>query len=255
MEITRMNPEGPAAPDAPEPSLSLMSRTVAIFTNPAGAWVGLRRRSQWWFPLVLMTVVSVAITALLHERAVLPMVVGQWEQAVEDGHMTPAQVDQAEAFMRGPTGVVMTAVPQVVAWPIVVLLMAAGIAFGVSFILGTKLPFGQAFAIMSWSSLVMLPASLLFAVLAWAKETMQGIHLGLGLLVPMSDPPAKWQMGLASFLDTFGPFEAWTLAVVVIGVHALTGVPRKSAAWVLGGLFVALRALMAALQAAFGPGV
>lgn len=160
-----------------------------------------------------------------------------------------------EQGMRGPAGIAMMALPQVVAWPVTVLLLAAGIAFGVSFILGSKLPFGQAFAIMSWSSLVMLPASLLFAVLAWAKETMQGIHLGLGLLVPMSEPPAKWQVGVASFLDTFGPFEAWCLAVVVMGVHALTGVQRKSAAWVLGGLFLALRAVMAALGALFGPGV
>jgi polysaccharide pyruvyl transferase WcaK-like protein len=63
----------------------------------------------------------------------------------------------------------------------------------------------------------------------------------------MSDPPAKWQFGLASFLDAFGPFELWTLALVIIGASTLSGAPRKSVLWVIGGLYLVARLIGAGL--------
>ena len=67
--------------------------------------------------------------------------------------------------------------------------------------------------------------------------------------------PEKWQAGLASFLDAFGPFEIWALTVVIIGASTLAGAPRKPVAWVIIGLFLALRILLAITGALFSPGV
>jgi len=254
MEVTQAPSAGTATEAGAESSLSPIARTIAIYSNPAGAWVGLRNRSQWWFPLIVMTLLSLCLSAALYERAVIPMISEQWDQMVEDGRMTAEQVDRMEQGLHSPVGMVMGAVPQILAWPITMLLLGAGIAFGMNFILGKKLPFRVAFEVACWSSLVLIPASLLTGVLAWSKETMKGIHLGPGILVPMAEPPQKWQIGAASFLDAFGPFELWTVAVVIIGASTLSGAPRKSTLWVIGGLYIALRLLMAALAAMFAPG-
>ena len=45
------------------------------------------------------------------------------------------------------------------------------------------------------------------------------------------------------------PLAIWYVAVVVLGASTLSGAPRKSVAWVLGGLYVVILALIAAMAA------
>jgi hypothetical protein len=103
------------SPQAGSPSMSLIERFVAVFTRPSHAWGGLETRAQWWFPMLVLAVVSVGITLLLHERALLPMMSEAWDQQVADGQMTAAQADGAIQFMAGPAGMALTAVQQAIA--------------------------------------------------------------------------------------------------------------------------------------------
>jgi hypothetical protein len=244
--------EPTAVPDGP--SLSPFARIAAIFGNPAGAWAGLERHSGWWLPLVIMTLCGVVFTVTLHDRAIMPMITEQWERMVDSGQITPEQLDKMEARMAGPAGLVMTAVQQVVAWPVIMLVLALLVTFGVGFVLGTKLKFRLGFEIVNWSSLVLLPSYLITWVLAWQRETLKGIHLGLGALVPQADPPQRLQVALTSLLDAIGPFNLWFLAVAILGATALSGAPRKSVTGVMVGIYVAVAVLMAGMAALFTPG-
>jgi len=236
------------------PSLSPFARIAAIFANPAGAWAGLEQRASWWLPLIIMTLCGVAFTVTLHDRAIMPMITERWEQMVDSGQLSAEQLERMEAGMRGPAGLAMTAVQQVVAWPVIMLLLALLITFGVGFVLGTKLKFRLAFEIANWSSLVTLPSYLITWVLAWQRETLKGIHLGLGALVPQSDPPQRLQVAITTLLDAIGPFNLWFLAVAILGAVALSGAPRKSVIGVMVGLYAALAILVAVMSAVFTPG-
>lgn len=236
------------------PSLSLFARVAAIFARPSAAWAGLEQRAGWWLPLILMTLCGVIFTVTLHDRAIMPMISERWEQMVDSGQLSQEQLDKMESGMRGPMGLVMTAVQQVVAWPVIMLLLALLITFGVGFVLGTKLKFRLAFEIANWSSLVLIPSYVITWVLAWQSETLKGIHLGLGALIPQSDPPQRLQVALTSLLDAIGPFNLWFLAVAILGAVALSGAPRKSVTGVMVGLYVALAVFMAAMAAVFTPG-
>lgn len=252
MEVPTTVPAVPAAEDAA--GLSPLGRLVAVFVNPAGAWAGLARRPQWWFPLLVMVACNIAFTLTLHDRAIMPMITAQWDQMVDSGQMPAERVEQMAAFFRSPAGVAMSVGQQVIVWPIMMLILGIGISFGVGFVLGNRMPFRLAFEVANWASLVVIPSYGVTWVLAWMKESLRGIHLGLGALVPMSEPPEKIQVGLASMLDAIGPFNLWFLVVAILGASALTGAPRKSVAWVLGGLFVALTIFMSALAFVFTPG-
>ena len=236
------------------PSLSPFARVAAIFTKPSAAWAGLELHAGWWLPLLIMTLCGVIFTITLHDRAIMPMITERWEQMVDSGAMTPDRLEKMEATMRGPTGIAMSAVQQVVAWPVIMLLLALLITFGVGFVLGTKLKFRLAFEIANWSSLVLFPSYVITWVLAWQRETLKGIHLGLGALIPQSDPPQRLQVALTSLLDAIGPFNLWWLAVAILGAVALSGAPRKSVTGVMVGLYVALAVLMAGMSALFTPG-
>jgi outer membrane protein TolC len=208
-------PTAPAVGDATSPSL--LQRAVAIFVRPGSAWSGLERHSHWWFPLLLTLLINVGITTALHNRSLMPMLVTSWEEAVSDQKMTQQAADRAEEFMTGPIGRIIVVAQQVVILPVIMLLSALVVWFGVGFILGKKFPFRLAFAVVAWTSLVNIPAQIVFAVLAWSKETMKGIHTGFGILLPETDTPNKLLTGLGVFLDALGPLQIWYLAVLILG--------------------------------------
>lgn len=237
-----------AAPDTPAPAMSPLSRMVAIFTRPAHAWGGLQR-VQWWIPLLVTLVVTATGNLLLHDRALMPMLSDQWEQEVADGNMPADQMENMRTFMESTGGKVTVLIQQAVLLPIFTLFAALLIWFGVGFVLGSRISYRLALEVAAWAGLVTLPGYVITCVLAWFKETMKGIHTGFGLLLPESETPGKLMTGLAAFLDGIGPLAIWYVAVVVLGASTLSGAPRKSVAWVLGGLYVVILALIAAMAA------
>lgn len=247
---------GPAEmPQAAEtPTLSVWQRAIAVFVRTPQAWSGLETRSQWWFPMIIMMVVGAIFALALFDRALMPMISETWEQQVSEGRMTAQQVDKMEDMMRGPVGKAFTVGQQVIVWPIILLLSALVVWFGVGFVLGTRFRYRLALEVVAWASLVSIPGQILAGVLAWSRETMKGLHTGFGILVPESDPPTKIQLALGFFLDSIGPLSIWYLAVVIIGAAALSGAKRRSVAWALGGLYLALMVFFAAMAAMFSRG-
>jgi hypothetical protein len=245
----------PVAPpyDPSTPSLSLLQRTVAIFTRPTQAWHGLRERSQWWFPLLLVALVGVVSMSAVYQRAFLPMITGQMESQVESGQMPAESYDQAVAFMSGPIGLAIFVVQQLFFTVLLLFVVALFIWFGMSFVLGQKMKYRWAVAVAAWSSLVTIPATLLTTLLAWYKEDWQSAHVGFGILLPETDRPTKLMTALGIFLDGIGPLALWYVAVLVIGTATLSGAPRRSTAYVIGALYLVLVILGAALASLQAP--
>ncbi|HEY3216625.1 MAG TPA: YIP1 family protein [Candidatus Eisenbacteria bacterium] len=252
METLASSAEVPvASPTAP---LSVWKRAAAVFTRPAAAWSDLGTRTQWWFPMTLMALAGAAFTLVLHERAILPMITQRWEQMVDSGQLSAEQLERMSEGLKGPAGLAISVAQQFIVWPVILFALALLVWFGAGFVLGTKLRYRHGLEIAAWSSLIHIPAQLLIGVLAWSKQTLSGIHVGLAILLPEAEAPTKLQAALASFLDALGPFQIWSVAVVVIGAAALSGAPRRSVAWVMSGLYLGLSAFLAALAALFAPG-
>lgn len=237
-----------------EPVLSPTQRFVAIFVRPGQAWGGLKQRAQWWFPMLVMIVLSVATTLLLHDRALVPMMIDSWDEQVANGQMQREQVDGMIEFFAGPGGHAVTAIQQAIFTPLMMLVVALVVWFGVGFVLGTGLKFRLAFEVAAWSSLITIPATLVASALGWVRETMQGIHVGFGALLPEMEDPTKFGVAIRAFLDAIGPFAIWYVVVGIIGAATLSGAPRKSVAWVVGILYLAIAVFMSALAAMFAPG-
>jgi hypothetical protein len=241
-----------SAPDAP--SLSLLQRTIAIFARPADAWGGLRERSQWWFPLVLTMVVSGTGSLVLYHRAQLPTMIEALETQVANGQMPAEQLEKIENFYSAPAGVAMTVGIGTLSYGLILLVMGLVVWFGVGFVLGKPFGYRLGLEVSAWAGLVTLPAYLVTLVLAWFKQSYHGVHVGFGALLPDPDPPSKMITALGAFLDALGPFSVWHLAVAILGASALAGAPRKSVAWVLIGLYLAITLFVSALAGLFAPG-
>jgi hypothetical protein len=254
MEPQPLEAVPPPAPADAEPSLSVFQRAIAIFTRPGSAWSGLRARPQWWFPLIIVTLVNVAFSATLWERAILPMQLDAMEESVAAGRMDAAALDRAETMMRSPAGLAFAALPWLILSPVFSLIAGLVLMFGVGFMLGGKLPFRLAFEVATWSGLIQIPGVLLTGIVAWAKETMQGVHISLAALLPEPDKSDKVMGSVVGILDGLGPFALWWIAVVIIGAATLSGIPRKRVAWAVGGIYLGLLVFFVVLGAMFRRG-
>jgi len=243
----------PVAAAVPAPTLPLLARCVAIFARPSEAWTGLKERAQWWFPLLVMVALAALTSALLYHRALVPMLTESWDQQVANGQMRPQQLEQVEKFFSSPAGLIFGVGQQVVFLPVITLVVALAIWFGVGFVLGTGMRYRLALEVACWSFLIKIPEFLIFTGLAWAKGTMRGVHVGFGILLPDMDPPSKLHVGLGAFLDAFGPLSIWYIAVGIVGASVLSGAPRKSTAWTLGIIYLVIAAFLAGLAAMATP--
>jgi len=247
------SPEPPAAPSAAPEHLSPIQRANAIYVRPAAAWDGLRERAQWWFPFLLVLILTLLGSALIYHRAQLPTILEAMEERVTNGEMTADQLDKIEGFYNGPAGVALMLGTTAVSLGALPFLVALLVWFAVGFVLGSPFRYRHALEVSAWSSLVTLPPVLLWDVLAWIRQGMRGVHVGFGVLVPEAAPDDKMLRALGVFLDWIGPFGIWHVAVAILGAAILSGAPRKSVAWALGTLYV-VSGLLAAALAAVIPG-
>ncbi len=247
MSETDPSVETPAPSSAP--TMPYLQRAVAIFVRPSQAWSGLEARSQWWFPTVVMLVCSGAWTAVMFPRAIAPMSIENMEAQVASGQMPPESLEAAQRMMLSPLGIGIGVVFQMLTMLVLLLVAAALIQFCVSFIIGVRFRFRMALEVTAWSWLTSLPSLLAVGALAWMKESLRGVHVGFGALLPEPETPSKLMHGLAAFLDSLGPLSLWPLVVTVLGVVALTGAARRSVAWVLGSLFLVLMMVQAVVGA------
>lgn len=236
------------------PPVSILQRAVAIFSRPTAAWSGLRSRSQWWFPLVILTLVNVAFSATLWERAMLPMQLDAMEESVAAGKMPAESFERAETMMRSPAGLAFAALPWLILSPLFSLITGLLLMFAVGFVLGGKLPFRLAFEVATWSGLVQIPAVLVTGFLAWTKQTMEGVHVSLAALLPEPEKTDRIMGSVVGILDGLGPFAIWWLAVIIIGAATLSGVPRKRVAWSISGIYLGLVVFFVVLGGMFKRG-
>jgi len=250
--------DSPAAADISslpvrDTSPGVLSRSIAIFTRPAKAWDGLADHVQWWFPVVCVSLAAAVVAWVLHDRAVVPMLQDTWRDQVANGQMTAEQFHKMDEFFSGPQGMIVSVAQQFVILPIVILLTALVMWFGIGFILGRPTSYRMALEVVAWSSLITIPAQFVTAALAWNRETMKGVHVGFGLLLPDTDTPSRLGVWLGAVLDALGPLSIWYVVVLVLGAAAVSGAPRRSVAWVIGSLYVLLVLLFATLGALFAP--
>jgi hypothetical protein len=246
---------GPVPPfPGPAPGVPWHVRVSRVFVSPATAFEGMQGGGSWWIPLLIVVLLEVLLGLVCYHRVMAPDSLARMEQQVTAGQMPPESYERAQMFVESNTGMAFTLGIIAVAIPIIYLLQALVVWFGTGFVLGAKFRFSQALGVVAWSGLVGIPGSLVRYAYGWSQETLKGLHLGLGVLLPEPETPTKLLTGLTVFLDAISPFTAWYLFVLVLGTAALAHMPRRNVAWVLVTLYLAFVAFSAAVAALFSQG-
>jgi hypothetical protein len=221
---------------------SLWARAVRVFVRPAAAWTGLESRAAWWFPMLLVAIVTSATMLAVYEKSYLPMMTEGIERQAADGQMTPQQLERTEAFFSGPAGRAINVGFQIVGVVILTLFTGLVVWLGGAFILGREgFGYRRALEIAAWSGLVTLPGFLLHNLLAYVRELpIREVHVGFGALLSEPETPTRMSTFLGALLDGVGPLSVWFVAVASLGLAALSGAPRKASATVMAILYLVM---------------
>jgi hypothetical protein len=241
-------------PDA-APIPNPLARVGLIFTRPTRAWTGLDQRVQWWFPLLIVAVAYALALLATYHKSYLPMIMSSIDQRVASEQMSADQAAQVERMYGSPGGMaIMTSILSV-QYLLVIFVFSLLVWLGGAFILGRPFRYRLALEVTWWAELVRLVQVVAdHAVSYFGGLDLLHVHTGFGVLLPEPETPSKLITAAGRFLDMLGPLGLWYAAVLVLGLSALSGAPRKAAAWVGGGIYLIFALLLAALSGLSAPG-
>jgi hypothetical protein len=237
----------PAAPDAT--SDSALARLPGVFFSPVRTFESIARRPTWIAPLVLVTAMSLGLTAAILQKIDYDQVIRQAMQ--KRGQTIPedqmASIIERQKKIGGIFGWVIGA-----AGPAIACLIVAVVIWGAFKAFGWDARFSQGFGVTAHAFLPGILKSGLLLFLVSRQETVNPQALGdmlssnLGFLV---DTKAA---ALHSVLQSIDVFSFWTLALLVIGFAASARVSRKAAAGVIVVIWMLLVLGKAGFAGIFG---
>lgn len=237
----------PPAPDAA--SESALARIPGVFFSPVKTFESIARRPTWIAPLVLITAMSLGLTAAILQKIDYDQLIRQAMQ--KRGQTIPedqmSSIIERQKKFGGLFGWFFG-----VAGPTVACLVVAVVIWGAFKAFGWDARFSQGFGVATHAFLPGILKSALLLFLVSRQESVNPQALGdllssnLGFLVDSKSA------ALHSFLSSLDVFSFWTLALLVIGFAASARVSRKAAAGVIVAIWVLLVLGKAGFAAIFG---
>ena len=233
------------APEA-QASISPFGRVLGVLFSPGKTFEDIVRKPSWMLPIVLTTILSIAVSFSINQRInwrefmnqqieksprAAQMSAEQKQQQIEGG----AKFSPVFTYGIGLLG------------PILGALVVGLVMWGAYSLLGgASTNFGTAFSVSSHAFLTGLVSSPLFVLILYLKpygtaDLENPIAANLAAFLP--DESAKWLVALCKSFDIF---TFWTLILLAIGFAAvnpkkLKGSKTYTIAFGVWGAFVACR--------------
>ena len=196
---------------------------------------------DWLIPLIVVALVSVISIQLT-----MPIVQAESQQMrARIGQSGDASAEKMEKTMEKIQGIteIGTLIAALVSPATLLFIQAAVFLALVNFVFGGRGTYKKVLAVISYGSLIAIPASIVTVPLILAKGTLH-VQIGPGLLLPVS-----MEGGFLFHLFTFANFfSIWQYALVSIGLGAVSGIGTKRAAWGVFVLFFAFGLIVASIQ-------
>jgi hypothetical protein len=212
----------PAEPDAP--ALSFPERLIGIFISPGETLEDVARKPDFWAPLIVIVLGSVAVIECMVWKIGIERLVRMGiEQSGRASSMSPEQMDQAVNQGAKITGVIMH-IAGLLGPPIVLLIIAAVGLLIVNVIFGARMGFKTAFSLVCYADLI----SLLGVIMAVAMillgdpdhfNPQNPVPGNIGFFLNPHEV-SKPLYALASSADIF---TIWLLILLAVGFSKGTG--------------------------------
>jgi len=221
---TTMAPPAPS-PEPAQPSMSAVSRIFGVFFSPKATFEDVVRKPSWIAPIVVITLLSLAVSYSLNQRVDWREVASQRiEKSSRASQLSAEQKEQQLAISAKISPYITYCIG--LTFPILGALVIALVMMGVYNLMGgAGVNYRTSLAITSHAFVTGLLSSLIFLLVLWIKppgtvDLDNPVATNIAALLP--EGTAAWLMALCKNLDVF---LFWTLVLIAIGFTAAA--PRK----------------------------
>jgi hypothetical protein len=216
-----------AVPDTPKP-MGAGARLIGALVSPRATFEDIARRPGWLAPLIVLTLLSIALTSIMGQR-VNWMEVGQ--RQIAKSHLASSQIQslppdkQQQAFERQAMAAKIGNYVVGVAGTTLLALVLSGLYLGLFKVSGSNVNFLTSFSVVSYGLMPMGVKALLGIPVVLMKDPsaidpQNFVASNLGALLPSSAP--LWQITLGNSVDLF---VVWSMIIMAIGFSVVD--PKK----------------------------
>jgi hypothetical protein len=237
--------------EAPEKGglMSSLRRAVRVVYSPARVFQELEKRPDWLVPLIICVLVAAISSWILLPSVILP----QQREALENRPgLTEEQLEAARPWLEGNRPVYL-GLGTATVFTALILVVVAGIFHLIcALLLGGQANFARTFAVVVYSSLIMVPESIVKVPLQLLTKRTEGLT-SLALLISSPDASKAFAYRfLYRFLDQVDVFAAWRLVLMAIGLSIMFKFTRQKSYYVVVALWL-VYALGSSVLAAMVP--
>ena len=187
---------------------------------------------DWYLPIIVIAIVGMFSAYLLMPTAKTAGMQAVQEQLAKDESLTEEQRALALENAQRVMGLGAVVLPSI--GTAVTIYVQAAIFLALSnFVFGGEGTFKKTLAVVSYSSLVAIPAAIVTVLLTMATGSAT-FQVGLGLLVPGSMEGSY----IYYFLSMITVFAVWKYLLITVGLAAVTGIRTKLAGIGVFGLWI-----------------
>ena len=236
------------AMDVTVPPQGFLSRFVNIFVNPRRTFEAIDQRPTWLVPFLMLLILTLIITQLT-----FPIIMkSQLDTLRSNPNIPPEQLKVIEQQIaeHSSTQRMFATVAQIIAFPLVYLILAGIFYFTGSVVLGGDTTFKKVLSVYSWSTCIGLLGSLIVLPLVLAKGSM---HVSISPALLLSGDAVGGK--LHTLLSKFDFFTIWFLAVFASGfafIYKFSTAKAYAAVGVLWGIWIAISTVFSGFFNRFG---
>ena len=215
--------------------MGIVSRMIGALISPGRTFAAINAHvdhRDWYLPMIIIVVVGMISAYQLMPAAQTAGMEAVQEQLAKDESLTEEEralaLESAERMM-GLGAVILPSIGTAVT-----IFVQAVIFFALAnFVFGGDGTYKKTLAVVSYSSLVVIPAAIVTVLLAAAWDS-PSVQPGLDLLVPES---MKGSFA-GHFLSMITVFAIWKYLLVSVGLGAVAGIRTKLAGMGVFGLWI-----------------
>ncbi|KPJ60572.1 MAG: hypothetical protein AMJ46_06150 [Latescibacteria bacterium DG_63] len=213
-------------------------KAIRVLFSPQEVFQGLDKRPSWFAPVLICVVVAALSSWIIFYPITVPEQRQQMEERFEQQGMTEEQLERATQFFDSNIMILIAVLSPVILIPLAILIVSAVLHFVCGLILGGQTTFSRTFALMAYSSMVLLPGAIVKVPLQLVKKTTQ-VHAGLGLLLAAPESSSSFGYRFSyNFLAQVDVFNIWEIILIAIGISVMFKFSRQKSYYTMGVLWI-----------------
>jgi hypothetical protein len=218
-----------------------------MVTAPRSVFEELKLKPAWFGATLFLAVFSLVVAFFIYDPVLYPNMLEQAEEQATSSE----QLAQMEDLYSSPGFRIFVSVTAPLANFVFVIVTGLLLFAACSMLMGGRTTARHGFAVAAHSFLILIVRSVVLLPIMISKQDPQ-VSLGPGVFFPPSEAVGFGQHFIASFLGGLALFNLWALALCILGMSVVAGLPTGKVGRVFAIGYLVIIIIWSLVGGAFG---